>query len=179
MGSAEFQNDFEISGPLPFLLPILFRSEEGAKGVVFRVGKGNGNGKTGRGLAGREAGNAAGLENGFDLALPDDDHVPTEALEKGGVAGVPGCVACKFLPPESGVCLGNVGVFAAGMGVPEAPVYEDDGLVFGQDDVRAAGEVFALEAEAVAEREQEFADLELWLRIFAFYGRHSFVALLG
>jgi hypothetical protein len=41
------------------------------------------------------------------------------------------------------------------MAVPEAAVDEDDGFVFGEDDVGSAREFFVVEAEAVAEFVEE------------------------
>jgi hypothetical protein len=35
------------------------------------------------------------------------------------------------------------------MPVPEAPMYKDDGIVFRENDIRPAGQIFAMKAEAV------------------------------
>lgn len=54
----------------------------------------------------------------------------------------------------------------------EAAVDEDDGFVFEEDDVGAAGEVFGVEAEAVAHVVKEGADEELGFGVFGFDPTH-------
>lgn len=49
---------------------------------------------------------------------------------------------------------------------------EDDGFVFGEDDVGFAGEVFAVEAEAVAHAVEGGTDDDFGFRIAVFNTRH-------
>jgi hypothetical protein len=56
--------------------------------------------------------------------------------------------------------------------VPKAAVDEDDGFVFGKDDVGAAGKVFGVEAEAEAESVKDGADEDLGLGVLAFDAGH-------
>lgn len=65
------------------------------------------------------------------------------------------CIAVKFCQPPFAAVGGGGAVFAAFVAVPEATVDEDDGFVFGEDDVGFAGEGFDVEAEAVAEAVEE------------------------
>lgn len=58
-------------------------------------------------------------------------------------------VAGDFGRPEVGVGFGDRVVFAVFVAVPEAAVDEDDGAVFGEDDVGGAGE--ALDVYSIAE----------------------------
>jgi len=50
--------------------------------------------------------------------------------------------------------------FAAFVAMPEAAVNEDDGFVFGQNDVGTAGQFAVVQSEAVAHAMQEGADDE-------------------
>lgn len=56
--------------------------------------------------------------------------------------------------------------------MPEAAVDEDDGFVFGEDDVGFAGKVFDMEAEAVAHLVEEGTNEHLGLGAFAFDPGH-------
>jgi len=83
------------------------------------------------------------------------------------------CVNSWFFPFH---CLRLfVAVLRRPCGRPEAAVDEDDGLVFREDDVRLAGEVFvfrAVDGEAVGEAVQEGAHGELGLRVAAADSAH-------
>jgi hypothetical protein len=80
-------------------------------------------------------------------------------------------------------------VFAAFVAVPEAAVGEDDGFVFGEDDIGFAGEGFDVEAEAVTEAVEEGADDFFGDGVFpadaghvpgaAFFGEAVFVHVCG
>lgn len=59
------------------------------------------------------------------------------------------------------------------MAVPEAPVDEDHCPVFGQHDIRAAGQAGAPKAVAEAEGMEAAADLQLDLRVFPSDPRHQ------
>ncbi len=91
-----------------------------------------------------EGGEAAGL------ALPDDEDGPAEGAEGGRIFSVAGFVGEAFGVPEGGVGLRLDAAVFAGVQVPEAAVDEDDLFEAGEDHVRLAGEVFAVQAEAVA-----------------------------
>ena len=96
------------------------------------------------------------LEEGEDaggvaeLAFPDDDDAPAAASETAQVPPVVRDVPREFVGPELPVGLGGGGDFTVLVPVPETAVDEDDGAVFGQDDVGLAGEVLHVEPEAAA-----------------------------
>ena len=69
---------------------------------------------------------------GFQLALPQDDGVPTEQTELDALLHVALAVALNLGFPEGGVCLGQDEVRAIFVAVPEASVDEDDCLVLAQ-----------------------------------------------
>lgn len=67
-------------------------------------------------------------------------------------------------PPFASVC-GCSAVLAAFVAVPEAAVNEDDGFVFGQDDVGTAGQFAVVQPEAVAHSMQQGADDDFGLGV--------------
>lgn len=81
----------------------------------------------------------------FELALPDDDDGPAFGFELAPGVLVALLVPCYLGGPEVCVGFGNDVVGAVFVAVPEAAVDEDDGVVFGEDDVRLAGEAFVVD----------------------------------
>jgi hypothetical protein len=63
--------------------------------------------------------------------------------------------------------------------VPEAPVDEDDRPVFREDDIRVAGQVFAMQAEAIPQPVQQAPDDEFRLRVPAADTRHVPASSIG
>jgi hypothetical protein len=108
----------------------------------------------------------------FCEALPYNDGSPAQFFEGALMEFVPGGVAFEFFNPEFAAVGGGGAVFAAAMSMPEAAVDEDDGFVFGEDDVGFSGEGFDVEAEAVAEFVEEGADAEFGRGVFAFDAGH-------
>ena len=107
--------------------------------------------------------------------------MPTELAEGGFVAEVAGLVSLDLGFPPIVVGLGEAEVGAVFVAVPEAAVDEDDGVVFGKDEVRSAGEVFvfrAVDGEAVAEAVEHGAEDELGFCIAATDAGHDFGSLL-
>mgnify|MGYP001099814085 CR=1 FL=1 len=88
-----------------------------------------------------------------ELAFPDDGHAPAQAAEAADVPAVVRNVPGELLRPELPVALGGGCNLATLVPVPEAAVDENDGPVFGQDDVRLAGEIRSVEPEAVSRAE--------------------------
>ena len=131
------------------------------------------------GLEGGEEALEAGEDAGgvAELAFPDDGHVPAAAAEAAQVLAVVRDIPREFLRPEFPVGLGGGGDFTVLVPVPETAVDEDDGAVFGQDDVGLAGEVLHLEPEAVAGAVQQTADLPLRAGVLAPDLRHVPAAL--
>lgn len=113
------------------------------------------------------------------FALPDGEDGPAEAGEFGLFVVVASDVAVDFGGPEVAVGGRQGGAGAAFVAVPEAAVDEDDGAVFGQDDVRVAGQVASMESEAVAEAVEDRPDADLGGGVFALDGGHDAAALFG
>lgn len=93
----------------------------------------------------------------FEVAFPEGDDAPAHAAELGLGLLVALAVAVDLGLPELGAGAGHLEMLAFGMAVPEAAVYEDHGLVFGEDDVGAAGVALVVDSEAVAVGMQELA----------------------
>ncbi len=69
---------------------------------------------------------------GFQVALPECDYFPAFFPEGFCGLGVVVYVAIYFIEPPVGAGLGDHKVGAAFVSVPEAAVYEDDGVVAGR-----------------------------------------------
>lgn len=78
---------------------------------------------------------AFGAAAQFEFTLPDNDGVPAQLLQAGYVFRVAFLVAADFLRPEIGVGLGESGVAAKRVAVPEAAVDEDVGAILRQDEI--------------------------------------------
>ena len=85
---------------------------------------------------------------------------------------VAGGVAFEFRDPEFAAVCRCGAIFAAAVAMPEAAVNEDDGFVFGKNDVGTTGEVFAVETKAVTHAVKERSDEDLGLCVFALDSRH-------
>ena len=88
---------------------------------------------------------------GSGFALPDGGYAPARFLQGFGFLGVAGYRPGSLGGPELGSCDGDHFAVTAVVGVPEAAVDEDCEAVLREDDVRFAGQVLLVEAEAVAE----------------------------
>ena len=115
----------------------------------------------------------------IEFALPDDDDGPAFGFQLAPCVLVALPVPCYLGGPEVGVGLGNRVVFAGFMAMPEATVDEDDGAVFGKDDVGLAGEAFVVDTEAEAQAPEGFAEEQLRLGGGGVDGGHVCVALGG
>ena len=80
-------------------------------------------------------------------ALPDDQHFPAESAEFAEVAAVSFDVSATFGLPELRVRGGHDTSVSAAVHVPVAAVHEDDLFVTRQDQVRFAGQIFALQSK--------------------------------
>ena len=84
------------------------------------------------------------------LAFPNRDNAPAVAAQGSGMAFVAGGVAFEFFSPPSRPCLGNPGVFALTVKMPEASMDKDTDAMSRQNDVRIAWQIPAVQPEAVA-----------------------------
>lgn len=119
-----------------------------------------------------------GAAAGLELALPDDNGVPSEAFEFPDVFRVALLVAADFFLPEVRICLRDGGVAAERVAVPEAAVDENDGVIFPQHDVRTARQVFPVQGIAKPPCMQESARNHLRTRVHAPNPRHAIMPLL-
>ena len=115
----------------------------------------------------------------IEFALPDDDDGPAFGFQLAPCVLVALLVPCYLGGPEVGVGFGDGVVFTVFVTVPEAAVDEDDGAVFGKDDVGLAGEAFVVDTEAEAQAPEGFAEEQLRLRGGGVDGGHVCVALGG
>ena len=81
------------------------------------------------------------------------------------LARVPDDIGLELLRPERNPGLGGGGVPAAFVPMPEAAVHEDGQTVFREHQVRAPGEVLALQAEAQAHPVSDAADRQFGSRV--------------
>lgn len=85
------------------------------------------------------------------FALPDDQNPPAELPKRLLTAAIAGNVPFEFCGPERRSSLGNVGVLASPMPMPEASVDEYRQTVPRKDQIRTTGEIPAVQAETEAE----------------------------
>ena len=114
----------------------------------------------------------------IEFALPDDDDGPAFGFQLAPCVLVALPVPCYLGGPEVCVGLGNRVVFAVFVTVPEAAVDEDDGAVFGEDDVRFAGEASVVDAVTEAQAPEGFAEEQLRLCGSGVNGSHVCMSLL-
>jgi len=106
------------------------------------------------------------------LAFPDDQDLPAEFLEGLDVSAVAVAVAGALGLPEFDIGRRRNAPIAAVVHVPITAVDEDDLLEARKNQVGLAGEVFAVQAIAVAEAMDERADEQFGFRVFAAYAGH-------
>ena len=108
----------------------------------------------------------------LELAFPHHQHLPTQAAQLAQVLSVVRDIPREFVGPEFPVGLGDGGHFAVPVPVPETAVDKDHSMIFGQDNVRLAGEVLHVEPEAVARAVKQAADGPLRAGVLAPDLRH-------
>ncbi len=113
------------------------------------------------------------------LAFPNREDAPTETAEGGGVAFVAGCVAFEFFSPPSRPCLGNSGVFALTVKMPEAAVDKNTDAVAWQNDIGAPRQITPVETKTIAHGVEQTADDKFRLGILAANEGHQAAALLS
>lgn len=109
----------------------------------------------------------------FQLALPDDNDLPTCLLEFKNLESITFDVSRKLGQPVIDVRRRSRGQAAAWVTVPETTVRQDDGTIFGQNDVRGSGKTFPMQAKAVAQPMKERTDSLLQPSVFGPDPRHQ------
>ena len=111
-----------------------------------------------------DTGNGLVQNSLLQLTLPNDDDEPALGLQLAPDLLVALLVPCYLGCPEVGVSLGNCVVLAAFVAMPEAAMDEDDGVIFGEDNVRGARELYEVYEIAEAQVPQGMTKHQLWLR---------------
>ena len=78
------------------------------------------------------------------MAFPNRDNAPAVAAQGSGMAFVACGVTFEFFPPPSRPCLGNPGVFAVPVQMPETAVDKDTNAVSRKNDVGIAWKIPAV-----------------------------------
>jgi hypothetical protein len=86
-----------------------------------------------------------GLRRTLNLALPDNEYVPTVTQELLLYDMVTSHIIIKFMHPEIRMCLWYCGHFASFVTMPEATVNKNGGLVLGQYNVRISRQITAFQ----------------------------------
>lgn len=104
---------------------------------------------------------------GSQGAFPDCRNPPTGQQQRRSNGTVPRHIRAELRRPEFRACCRSACITAAQVPVPEAPVHEDDGLVFRQHKIRFAGYAIGMEPIAKAQRMQGPPEGQLRLRILS------------
>jgi hypothetical protein len=106
------------------------------------------------------------------LALPDNVNRPPQVPQGVGGSAVTFLVGLDLGHPVTGPGLGSF-AFRAAVTVPEAPVHEDRFLATRQGDVGRAGQVAAMDPEAIAGSEQRSPHRQLRASVLRPDGLHD------
>ena len=93
------------------------------------------------------------------FALPDDDHFPAVPAEFFPVSVIALTRASELRQPVLATGSRGARAWATGMPVPETAVDEHDGAMFGQHDIRIAGQIGAMQSESKSKAVKERPDL--------------------
>jgi hypothetical protein len=109
---------------------------------------------------------------GSQGAFPDCRNPPTSQQQRRSNGTVPRHIRAELRLPEFRACCRSACVTAARVPVPEAPVHEDDGLVFRQHEIRLAGYALGMEPIAKAQRMQGLPEGQFRLRVLSADASH-------
>ena len=104
---------------------------------------------------------------GSQGAFPDCRNPPTGQQQSRSNCPVPNHIRAELRRPELRACCRSACVTAARVPVPEAPVHENDGLVFRQHKIRLAGYALGMEPIAKAQRVQGPPERQFRLRVLS------------
>lgn len=114
-----------------------------------------------------------GLSRMLEPALPDHQNPPPQGVKLHVSPVISPDVATELLLPERLPRLRRGRVVATGMAVPEATMHENGQPVPRKHQVRGAGQVLAMKAEAVPEGVEVLSKSHLGLRITALDASHD------
>lgn len=136
--------------------------------------------RDGRGWSISDGAGAQGLFNfcknpvgSLELARPDRHHLPTETPELSPVPDVVGDVAREFVRPEFPVALRRGCDLAVPVPMPKAPVDEDHGSVFRQDDVGRSGQAADVDSKPITGPVEQGSHGSFGARVLALDLRHE------
>lgn len=112
----------------------------------------------------------------FQSTFPDRDHIPSFPQQSILMSGIAFTVALDFVFPPGTSRFWQAEVATMLVPMPEATVHENHRAVFGQDDVRPAGQRFVfrpVHREAVAQAMEHGAQGDLGFRIAPADARHD------
>lgn len=112
------------------------------------------------------------------FTLPHSDDIPSKLLQSRFRPLIARDIFRKFTLPELNTALWIIGVLAAGVPVPETTVHEDGRSMFRQYQIRGSWQVPLVQAEAVSQAMEKFADNYLRLGVFALDAPHIPAAAL-
>lgn len=112
----------------------------------------------------------------FKFTLMKYNYFPAKLSQLRCIDFIQFLITIYFLSPPFCACLGYSGILAILMPMPEAAMHEDDGLVFGQDDVGFAGQGFVMQFIPEALSMEISAHEHLRLGVFAFDLTHIVAA---
>jgi len=115
--------------------------------------------------------------SGRQLAFPDNERPPPLRPQRSDRCLVSLSIAVKLLVPERPIA-GWASAVQASVAVPEAAVHEDHSPIFREANVRAAWQVFSVQAEPEPHAVQQRADDQLRFGVEAADARHDMAALL-
>lgn len=114
----------------------------------------------------------------FQLAFPKCYGMPPQVPELNASFEITFLVFQNFILPKLGVCFGYYKVFAILMTVPEAPIDEDSGSVFLENNIGRSREILDIEPVSESTGKQKSSHKKFWLGVLAFYALHTFPSLL-
>jgi hypothetical protein len=112
----------------------------------------------------------------LQFALPQNNHLPAQFPQPILVFAVPFHRSSKFGEPKLRPGGGRGGSRTSGMTVPKTTVDENDGGIFGEDDIGTAGKVFSMKPKAKSHSMKQRPNPHLRAGIFRPHPAHDFAA---
>jgi hypothetical protein len=107
-----------------------------------------------------------------ELALPQDQNVPSITLQPLQYRQVSFNIGLKLGRPEIDSCLGQDSIFTSSMAMPKTPMYKNTDPESRQYNIRFSRQVFAIKSEPVAMGVQKAPDCHFRLGALPFDASH-------
>lgn len=108
----------------------------------------------------------------FELALPQDQNVPSVNLQPLQYRQVSFNIGLKLGRPEIDSRLGQDSIFTSSMAMPKTPMYKNTDPESRQYNIRFSRQVFAMKSEPIAMGVQKAPDCHFRLGAFPFDASH-------